>query len=671
MKFTAALVLGFLVALSTTHQAAAEQFVFLGDSLVDNQNSFIFTNNLNNAGVPIPVTPLTPPYFDGRFSNGINWTDRLAPTQLYYADYYLGGDNCSTENPVVGGSGICDPALDPGSQPGASLSFAFGGSLSGDEGIFAPGAPGFLTVLGDLENYVQSGRIPDLTGSVFGVWTGGNDYSAFAVSNGGLTVEQAVDQVLDNIEGGLLRISALGANRALVLNIFPLDRIPSFVTGLGPAAAGNAQEAANLHNAGLPGRLENVRSTSGMDIVLVDVDALYTDIFADPLLYGFTNLTIGCITDDGTGTLTGACTTAEEEQGTLYWDGTHPTTAAHAYIHELVTATLQAVDEDGGRLATVSDSVLIQTTQIVRGLRSQFDAWRADTVQGAENTERNGYSMFAVGTNSFGTRSARGNFSGYDYDARGVVVGFENWFGDEAFKGLLGAHIGYTDQDSEIGGGGSFDSTDYAIGVHAGLRSGNITLTAQAAYHSLEINSIARSTGFSVLNTAFSETTGDAFSAEFEIRSDFSTALGSQTLWLAPLARLTVASTDLDGFMETGARFLNLTIDDTSLSQTRLGLGVNAWTEIQVTGGTITPVLTAVWERNISDLHWTASGRLPSSQAISSDTDAGTQEALLIELGVRLSLGQTTEIQASVSTLQGTGSTEDFLVPQIRLVTHF
>jgi len=671
MKFASPLALGLLVAFSTSHQTAAQQYVFMGDSLVDNQNSFIFTNNLNNAGLPVPVTPLTPPYFDGRFSNGINWTDRLAPTQLYYADYYLSGDNCSSENPTIGGSGICDTALNPGAQPGLSLSFAFGGSLSGDDGIFAPGAPGFLSVLGDLETYVQSGRIPDLAGSVFGVWTGGNDYSAFAVNNNGLTVGQAVDQVLGNIESGLVRIGALGATRALVLNIFPLDRIPSFVSGLGPEAAGQAQQAANLHNAGIAGRLDNVRTATGMDIVLVDVDALYTDIFDDPLLYGFTNLTIGCITDDGTGTATGACTTAAEEQGTLYWDGTHPTTAAHAYIHELVTATLQAVDEDGGRLSTLSDSALVQTTQVVRGLRSQLDEWRAKTVQGAQTADRNGYAMFAVGSNSFGTRSARSAFSGYDYDARGLVVGFENRFAHDAVKGLLGAHIGYTDQDSEIGGGGSFDSTAYAFGVHAGLRTGSVTLTAQAAYHDLEISSIERPTGFSVLNTAFSETKGHAFSGEFEVRTDFSAPLGSQTLWLAPLARVTHASTDLDGFTETGARFLSLTIDDMSLTQTRLGLGINAWTEIQITGGTITPVLTAVWERGIGGSNWTASGRLPSSQAISSDIDAGSQEALLVELGVRLSLGETTEIQASVSTLQGSDSTEDFLVPQLRFVTHF
>ncbi len=279
---------------------------------------------------------MSPPYFEGRFSNGINWTDKLAPAQLYYADYYLSDGNCPIENPVIGGSGICSTDFDPGPQYGASLSFAFGGSRSGNEGLLEPVGPGFLKVLSDLENYVQSDRIPSVTGSIFGLWTGGNDYSAYAINNGGLTVEEAVDQVLDNIESGLVRISALGASRALVLNVFPLDQIPALIAGLGEERVAIAQKAADLHNEGLPERLENARTVTGMEIVLVDVDGLYRNIFSSPSSYGFTNLEKGCITDDGTGAPTGACPTDVEEKATLYWDGIHPTTAAHAYIYDLI-----------------------------------------------------------------------------------------------------------------------------------------------------------------------------------------------------------------------------------------------------------------------------------------------------------------------------------------------
>jgi hypothetical protein len=119
MKWITLIALSASILFSVGAANASERYVFMGDSLVDNQNSFAFTTRLNNAGIPVAITPLTPPYFDGRFSNGINWTDRLASTQLTYADYYFSSTECTTENATIANSGTCDTSLDPGAQPGA------------------------------------------------------------------------------------------------------------------------------------------------------------------------------------------------------------------------------------------------------------------------------------------------------------------------------------------------------------------------------------------------------------------------------------------------------------------------------------------------------------------------------------------------------------------------
>jgi outer membrane lipase/esterase len=309
----------------------------MGDSLVDNRNSFLFTQRILG---PAGTVPQSPPYFRGRFSNGPNWTDRLEPTQLFYADYFLSDPACGSGNPAVAASGACDPALDPGVQPGVSMNFAFGGSRSGTDPLL-PGAPGLLTVLDDLAGFDATGRVADLEGVHFGVWTGGNDYSNYVAAPGGLSEAQVVDRTLDNIQTGLTRMDGLGADRALVLNLFDLSRIPTFVNVLGRAGADQAGRLSRAHNAALGGRLAQVRRTTGLDLVLVDVAALYDDIYRVPGRYGFTNLTQGCI-DETTLLPTGACAAPSSPDAALYWDGTHPTEAAHAQIHALVAATLQA-----------------------------------------------------------------------------------------------------------------------------------------------------------------------------------------------------------------------------------------------------------------------------------------------------------------------------------------
>jgi phospholipase/lecithinase/hemolysin len=58
------------------------------------------------------------------------------------------------------------------------------------------------------------------------------------------------------------------------------------------------------------------------------------DIVADPTAFGLTNATTACITP---GVPPFACTNPDEY---LFWDGIHPTTAAHAIIAQEAAAVL-------------------------------------------------------------------------------------------------------------------------------------------------------------------------------------------------------------------------------------------------------------------------------------------------------------------------------------------
>jgi phospholipase/lecithinase/hemolysin/uncharacterized protein YhjY with autotransporter beta-barrel domain len=649
---------------------ASDRYVFLGDSLTDNQNSYLFTDRLNEAGLGLAVTPRSPPYWHGRFSNGANWSDIVAPNQVYYADYYMSDAQCLSENATVAGSGVCQSDDDPGPGAGSSLSFAFGGSKSGTETLLD--APGFLTVLDDLAAYEASGRIADLSDAVFSIWTGGNDYSNYVTSTGGLSRGQIVAQTLDNIETGLRKIAALGARRAVVFNIFDLDKIPTFVADLGASGAATAETLATRHNAALPTRLDSVRADTGLDIVLVDVDAMYDDIFQNPSRYGFTNLTEGCI-DETTLTETGACSDAESAAATLYFDGTHPTTAAHGYIAELFEATIQAVDEDGGRMAALADSGLVHADQLMGAVRRQIDDWRIDSASGdpleaAANplaTTIHDLSLYAVATNTLGTRTAKGDFAGYEYDSQGFIFGADYRPSTWGPPVVLGVTLGTATLDSSIHGGGAFDNQTYQVGLFAGLRRGALTLTAQYAAMYMTLDDISRDTSFSVLPTARSDTHGWAHTGELEARYDIDASLLGQDLRIVPLARLSATRVDVDAFSERDAEFLNLSIDDSALDRVRSGLGLNLWSHIATKGGVLTPHATVAWEHNLVSPTWAVDGSLPSSQALSASTRAGGQDAVALDLGLVYRMDNGIELSGSVSsTLEGGGS-NSIVIPRL------
>src|SRR5262249_11534591 len=116
MQFTCALAAASLMVLSFGNGAAKAgpftSLVVFGDSLSDVGNVFLATGGL---------TPPSPPYAPGRFSNGPIWIDDLAA-----------------------GLGLASP--NPALLPGGT-DFAFGGAESGS-GFTAAGVPNLETQVG-------------------------------------------------------------------------------------------------------------------------------------------------------------------------------------------------------------------------------------------------------------------------------------------------------------------------------------------------------------------------------------------------------------------------------------------------------------------------------------------------------------------------------------------
>ena len=282
-----------------------------GDSLSDAGNVYALT-----AG----IAPLSPPYSNGRFSNGPVWVQDLSNAfglGRLTASVYGGGD------------------------------FAYGGAQSGQTLVHAPSPLDLPTQLAQFALQVPHPR----PGALYTVWIGSNDLLTVLgqPSLSADQVAQAERQILNNTANFVAGLVVLGARDVLLLTVPDLGKTPSVATG-GPAAAAAATALAADYNARLTPYMAALASYFGVSVRVVDTFALLDGAVADPALYGFANVTSPCWTGSLTkidGTL---CSYVGTVQNTyLFWDGLHPTAQAHALIAGAAQSALGAAAAPAAR----------------------------------------------------------------------------------------------------------------------------------------------------------------------------------------------------------------------------------------------------------------------------------------------------------------------------------
>jgi phospholipase/lecithinase/hemolysin len=251
--------------------------VVFGDSLSDVGNVWIIT------GESLPA----PPYYNGRFSNGPVWVEKLAEMlELPPPTPSLLGGNAS----------------------------AWGGAETG--GGFSHQGPPNLGLQVDAYLSVTDEQA-DPT-ALYVVWAGANDFLA-----GLEATPQTLDPTgwADNVADVVDTLHEAGAAAFLMPNLPPLGSTPRLRDHqaiLDPAVrAFNDRLALRLR------ALEN--SHPDLEVETLDVYRLFHDVITDPASYGLENVTDAAMTTDGA-----------DPDKYLFWDDLHPTAAAHALLAHAV-----------------------------------------------------------------------------------------------------------------------------------------------------------------------------------------------------------------------------------------------------------------------------------------------------------------------------------------------
>ncbi len=252
---------------------------------------YVFGDSLSDDGNVFKSTkgetPPSPPYFRGHYSNGPVWVE------------YLASKLKLTSNP--------------------DTNFAFGGATTEDSRKPVPG------LLAQLKSFTATNSSAD-PNALYIVWAGANDYLG-----GGTDSTTPVN----NLAIAVKSLSAVGAKNILVVNLPDLGKLPGTRTSQRSDSLNNLT---NKHNSGLAASLKSLRQqlSSDINITYLDVHSLFNQVINTPEKFGFTNVTNPCLSKGSI---------CKHPNQYLFWDGIHPTTAAHKLFVELAFSALKPATE--------------------------------------------------------------------------------------------------------------------------------------------------------------------------------------------------------------------------------------------------------------------------------------------------------------------------------------
>ena len=236
--------------------AQFDKIVMFGDSLSDTGRMYDIFSGAHKVLPIIPVLPKSPPYYNGRFSNGPVWIENLAASlHLNLQNYALGG----------------------------SLAESFW-----ESGVVFPWS--FDTMLDSYltDNLFDTKKAQHL----YVVWGGGNDYL-----NDRPDVEGATSKTIIAIKRHIDKLASAGATHILVLNLPDLGQAP-IARERGPDAAAHMSLLVRQHNAKLQKMVvEAKRKYVGkVDILLADVNYYFEDALINPAKYQLKDVSHACYT---------------------------------------------------------------------------------------------------------------------------------------------------------------------------------------------------------------------------------------------------------------------------------------------------------------------------------------------------------------------------------------
>ena len=482
----AALTLAASTALATAASAQSyNRLVVFGDSLSDNGNLYLASGR---------TQPPSPPYFQGRFSNGPVFTELLGFTAANF-----NGSVTGSINYAYGGSRTDNNiAFPPGMRQQLTSYTTAGGTF---------GSRDLVSVLGGANNIFQAIPAAALTPS-----------PTAAI---GPTLTAAVADINFIVND----IAARGAGTILVTNLPRLGITPQFRAGPNAPAAPLADYAGSTFNSGLQAALIATAATRpNTNIILFDLAKVSDVLAANPGAFGLSNVTESCFN---------GVTVCANPDSYLYFDGVHPTAAGHRLIAALSNDYLYYGDRAAG-----------STLQGETAYRHREDALDASSARLSGHAAwEEGTSISVGGLYDRSETDARGTVASAESDGVGAEMRAES--GTETWRvGIAGSW-----RDANVTSGPTrFNLQSLAIDVYGGWRSGSTFVNVAGGLASDDYDDIRRVSSLAPI-VQVGETRGTSAGARVQGGMWFDAG----GIAVSPRVAVTWANSDVDGYVEQGA----------------------------------------------------------------------------------------------------------------------
>ena len=235
------LILLFSIASIHSQQTLFNTFVFFGDSNTDTNNVYHLTN---------ATWPPSPPYWQGRASDGPVWAEKLdVATSINYAY----GGATSDNNLIHGYTGRFDNVS----------------------------IPGVRQQIGTYQNQTNL-TLVNFDRTLFFIWAGANDYYFNLTVSPEVVVRSLMTSVNDLIQ--------LGVKHFFIMNQPPLESLPSAI------ALNSTAYIASLvlaHNMNLSRAIDSIqKNMPNVSFRLVDIYSVIKGVLNDGATYGINNTQI-------------------------------------------------------------------------------------------------------------------------------------------------------------------------------------------------------------------------------------------------------------------------------------------------------------------------------------------------------------------------------------------
>jgi outer membrane lipase/esterase len=509
-RFLAAVAsIGTIAAATAVHAQTYSRIVSFGDSLTDK-------------GSLSPPPP--PPYFQGRFSNGPTWVERL------------GFDNVAGYGgPVTG-----------------NVNYALGGATTG---FSSPPTAGMRI---QYQTYLGNGGAFG-SGDLATLWGGTNDLlnslpSALKSQDPASFMSVVADGAADEIQFLADDIGAQGAGTVLTVNLPDLGAVP----GSKPPAAAVLSAGSSAFDSMILGRLQTVAAAHpSTNYILMDVARLYGAVNADPSAFGFVS-NGGCFING---------VVCSNPDSYFYWDSLHPSSAGHELIARLADDYLYYGDR--GAASALEGEAGISNR--LRSLNAALDLASPSPAAAPHN----GLGVQVDGEDDdVAARALVSRAKNRDGDVR---IFFDHGVGDVRF-GVVG---GFGEGDVRAGPF-DFDETNYGGDVYGGWSSDKAFVSASAGAGHMRYH-VHRATGVGPLvQTA----TTNAMTWGGAVQAGLYYPLGDWRL--SPRVQVSFSHVQVDGYQESGVsadyayapRSVSSTVLDAVVrAEHPLGVGSSAFVE--------------------------------------------------------------------------------------------